>query len=312
MAVQNVAFISAAAFGFMAVAMNPAAAAPRTFVSGTGSDGNPCTTTAPCRSYQHAHDLTNPGGEIVTLDSAGYGNLVINRAITISSTGVEGSITTGSGAIGITISAGVGDTVKLRGLTLIGGGAGTAGIVVNSAKSVLIQNCSIVGYAGDGITYSAGGPGNLNIFNSEIEANGGNGITLLPAGSGAVTLYVNNSHTLGNTVGVLLDGHSSTGSVSAQLSMGAQHNQTGIRATSAVGAAPVTAQITATRVFDNSVAGVVSDGNATIYLDRTQVSANAIGLQQSNGGTFDTYKDNEVNGNTSLDTSGTITTIAEK
>ena len=57
------------------------AQAQRVFVSATGSDGNPCTFASPCRSFQHAHDLTAAGGEIDVLDPAGYGAVTITKAI---------------------------------------------------------------------------------------------------------------------------------------------------------------------------------------------------------------------------------------
>lgn len=110
----------------------------RSFVSAQGSDGNPCTAPSPCRSYQTAHDSTNAGGEVVTLDSAGFGLVTITKSLTISSIGVEGAITTLSGQTAVTIAAGASDIVKLNGLTLIGGNAGTTGILVQSAGSVVI------------------------------------------------------------------------------------------------------------------------------------------------------------------------------
>src|SRR2546430_13238022 len=64
-------------------------AAPRTFVSGLGSDANPCTRTAPCRTFQMAHDTVDPNGEVLALDSAGYGTLTITKNVTISAEGVE-------------------------------------------------------------------------------------------------------------------------------------------------------------------------------------------------------------------------------
>src|SRR5262249_39818410 len=98
------------------------ALANRTFVSGFGSDSNPCSLAEPCRSFQHAHDQTNAGGDITVLDPAGYGPVVITKAISIINDGVgEAGITiTTTGTPAITIDAGPEDAVNLRGLTLVG------------------------------------------------------------------------------------------------------------------------------------------------------------------------------------------------
>src|SRR5262249_39544488 len=94
----------------------------RTFVSGTGSDSNPCSLAAPCRSFEGALVQTSPGGEIAVLDTAGYGAVLINKAISIvNQDGGEAGVTVTSGD-GITVAAGPSDVVNLRGLTLVGGG----------------------------------------------------------------------------------------------------------------------------------------------------------------------------------------------
>src|SRR5215472_11392756 len=111
------------------------AQANRTFVSGLGSDSNPCSLSAPCRSFAGALAQTNAGGEIAVLDTAGYGQVTITKAISIvNEEGVEAGITVTSGD-GITVAAGPTDTVNLRGLTLVGVGAGS----------------------GNGITFKSGG-----------------------------------------------------------------------------------------------------------------------------------------------------------
>src|SRR5215813_4865531 len=102
----------------------------RTFVSGSGNDANPCSQGAPCRSFAGALAQTSPGGEIAVLDTAGYGMVTINKAVSIvNEEGVEAGITATSGD-GITINAGSGDVVNLRGLTIVGAGGGN-GITFN-------------------------------------------------------------------------------------------------------------------------------------------------------------------------------------
>src|SRR5262245_31209797 len=97
----------------------------RTFVSGTGSDSNPCSLAAPCRSFAGAIAQTSPGGEVAVLDTAGYGAVTITQAVSIvNEEGVEAGITATSGDA-ISINAGASDVVNLRGLTIVGAGGAT-------------------------------------------------------------------------------------------------------------------------------------------------------------------------------------------
>src|SRR5215469_2475697 len=140
-----IALLSAATLAATVVSTDVHALANRTFVSGNGSDANPCSLAAPCRSFTGALGQTNPGGEIAVLDTAGYGAVTINKAVSIvNEEGVEAGITVTTGD-GITISAAASDVVNLRGLTLVGAG-GTNGITFNTGSALNIQNCVIRGF----------------------------------------------------------------------------------------------------------------------------------------------------------------------
>src|ERR1700752_2558578 len=91
------------------------AQATRTWVSGVGDDANPCSRTAPCKTFPGAISKTAPGGEIDSLDPGGFGTITITKAITLYGDGAQGSIL-GSGVNGINISAGATDVVILRNL----------------------------------------------------------------------------------------------------------------------------------------------------------------------------------------------------
>src|SRR5262245_63883463 len=87
----------------------PAVAAPRTFVSATGSDLNPCTLVAPCRTFAVALGVTDPGGELIALSSAGYGTASITQAVSIiAAPGVNASVSVVVG-FGIDVNAGPND-----------------------------------------------------------------------------------------------------------------------------------------------------------------------------------------------------------
>jgi hypothetical protein len=131
------------------------AASQRTFVHSPpfGADANTasnCSLTAPCRSFNAAISVTLPGGEVVILDTAGYGSMTIDKSITvIGPTGVYGGITVNTpGGAGITINAGDADVVKLRGLDIASSGAGGRyGINVVNAKAVHIEKTTISSFS---------------------------------------------------------------------------------------------------------------------------------------------------------------------
>src|SRR2546428_9681579 len=125
------------------------------FVASTGNDANPgCTLGAPCRSCQVAFSTVGTGGEVVALDSAGYGVITIDRSVSIQvPPGVYAGVTPGLGATGITVTtANSMDFVVLRGLTINGLGAALRGIDFQFAAGTLyVDSCVIIGFTNQGI-----------------------------------------------------------------------------------------------------------------------------------------------------------------
>ena len=123
---------------------------PRTWVSGTGDDGNPCSRTAPCKTFATAIAKTASGGEINCLDPGSFGGVNIRKAITISceagTAGVQGTPLPG-----IFVFAGAGEVVTLRGLDIDGQVDSGVGIGIVTAKEVHIENCSIRNFRGNAI-----------------------------------------------------------------------------------------------------------------------------------------------------------------
>src|SRR5262249_46226638 len=153
----------------------------RTFVSGSGSDTNPCSLGAPCRSFAGALAQTSPGGEIAVLDTAGYGAVTIGQAVSIvNEEGVEAGITVTSGD-GITITAGASDVVNLRGWTLVGAG-GNNGITFNTGGALNIQNCVIRGFTFAGVNLVPTVSTDINVSNTIVSGNSA-GIFLEPFGT---------------------------------------------------------------------------------------------------------------------------------
>src|SRR3989449_1514048 len=103
------------------------AQATRTFVSGVGNDANPCSRTAPCKTFAGAISKTAAGGEINCLDPGGFGAVTITKSLTISCDYTEGGVLV-SGTNGIVINAAATDVVTLKGLDIEGLGTGLSGI----------------------------------------------------------------------------------------------------------------------------------------------------------------------------------------
>src|SRR5712675_1279806 len=96
------------------------AQATRTWVSGVGDDANPCSRTAPCKTFAGAISKTAAGGEIDALDPGGFGAVTITKAITLDGGGGQVASVLVSGTNGIVVSAGANDVVILRNLRLDG------------------------------------------------------------------------------------------------------------------------------------------------------------------------------------------------
>ena len=130
------------------------AQATRTWVSGVGDDVNPCSRTAPCKTFAGAISKTATGGEINIIDPGGYGAVTITKSITIDGNGSFGSILA-SGTNGVIINA-PGGTVTLRHLFINGAGTtlGMNGVRILSAKKVIIEDCSISNFSQKGIDVS--------------------------------------------------------------------------------------------------------------------------------------------------------------
>ena len=157
------------------------AQASRTWVSGVGDDANPCSRTAPCKTFAGAITKTAAGGEIDCIDNGAFGAVNITKALTIDCTGSFGSVlATTSGGAGITVAAGAIDVVRIRGLSINGLNMGQYGIRINSGGKVYVENTVIDGFLMYGISHASTGPTGLIILNSVIRNNTNTGINIMP------------------------------------------------------------------------------------------------------------------------------------
>ena len=205
--------VAAAAAVFVINTAAAQAQADRTFVSGHGADTGTCAVTAPCRSFVYAISQTAAAGEIVVLDSAGYGPVTIAQSLIITNPGgVEAGITATSGGDAIQITPSSSANVTLRGLTLNGAGVGANGIDVapSAPSSVTIIDTLITNFTNDGILVSYNGEGqhnvNIDISGTKAFLNGADGIAILtPNGTSASFVIAGSTANLNFGNGIHVD-----------------------------------------------------------------------------------------------------------
>lgn len=288
------------------------AQAVRTFVSPTGNDGANCSLATPCRTFAAAYALTNAGGEIGVLGTAGYGTLTISKPISIvNGGGFEAGIAVPLNGTGITINAGTNDAVSLRGLSIEGGGVGLNGIQFNTGASLTVENCVIRHLQKDGIFFTPNATSSLTVSNSLMADNINDGIEVLPSGSGTVKAVFNHVQATNNFNGILVNGANSTGTVNSAVydSVASGGNSFGFAAFSSAGHAPTTLMLFHSVAANNTVGIELQGSGATLRLAHSMVTGNTFGWNIT-GGVLLSDGDNTIEGNASSETA--LTTYARK
>jgi hypothetical protein len=174
---KMIRFLSTAALvvGFSTVVHGQAT---RTWVSGVGDDANPCSRTAPCKTFAGAISKTATCGEISVLDPGGFGAVTITKAITINGTGTLAGILAAN-VTGVIVNAPTGDTVILRDISINGACNGLNGIRYIQGKTLMVDHCWIYGFKGNpgrGIDVALTNDGKLKLLDTIIENNLEDGI----------------------------------------------------------------------------------------------------------------------------------------
>ncbi|MGJ5177773.1 hypothetical protein ACQR16_11385 [Bradyrhizobium oligotrophicum] len=280
------------------------AQATRTWVSGVGDDANPCSRTAPCKTFAGAISKTAAGGEINTLDAGGFGAVTITKSIRIiAQSGVAGVLV--SGTNGIIVSAAAADSVYLEGLVIDGVGAGINGILFNSGGSLVVQNCKIFGFTQWGVLFTPTTPGRLSISNSVITSNGNSasfgGVKVLGrAGATTISGVIDRTLLANNANGFLIDGTGGGGTaeVTVRDSVATGNSGNGI-ATVSSGAVSSVVFVDRTASSHNGAGGIAASGvaQAAAIVNNSSVHNNATGLLVS-GGQIGSFKNNAISSNT--------------
>jgi hypothetical protein len=307
------------------VSVHAHAAAQRTFVSTGGVDNPTCSLIAPCRTFAGAIAATSAGGEVVVVDSGGYGPVTISQSVTIvAPAGVHAAVSIPGGGQGITTSPGVYD-VTLRGLTLIGTGGSAYGIRAQHDGSLTVERVSIEGAAtGIAVTPPVGatlvlrdvalrkGTDGISATRvtgtfTRVSADNFAGWSIyVSSGSTVAISQATVSNATGNGYGAIA-GSASGGGVTRLSVTESTISNVSFGIASADFGGTVLVEATGNAIIAASSAGLSAQGaNATLVASRNSVTRSNVGLQAGSGGTLITFNDNSVVRNT-LETSGAMT-----
>jgi hypothetical protein len=272
MKIRSLLALTASCLSLAFVASPAGAQATRTWVSGVGDDVNPCSRTAPCKTFAGAISKTAAGGEINCLDPGGFGAVTINKALTIDCHYTEGGALAGGN--GIVVNAGVADVVFLRGLDIFGVNPPANGVRFIAGGALHIEDSTIRRFnaaSSQGVSFQPAGTSSLFITRTTIADNGnaatGGGILIQPTGAGIATATLDNVAVARNAnAGILVSGASTVMIVNSDV------------------------------VYNPSFGIRTATGSPTVRVGNTTITGNGTGVSDG-AGTIESYCTNRLNGN---------------
>jgi hypothetical protein len=283
----------------LAVSSVAQAQATRTWVSGVGDDANPCSRTAPCKTFAGAISKTATCGEISVLDPGGFGQVTITKSITISGDGTLAGILA-AGTNGIVINGISTSDVILRNLSINGACSGLDGIRFLAGRHVRVENCTIYDFTDDGIdvVYNlAGGVGQLTIENTSITNIGDVGVRVAVT-TGAMTAQLDNVRI--NRAAIGFDVLSGSATI-ANSAISHVTNQ------AVVAENPAIVNASFCTLTNNGTGISAFNSGATIRFNNCNIFNNNVGVNVAAGATGDRFGSSAVFGNPGGDTVGTTT-----
>jgi hypothetical protein len=307
------------------------AQATRTWISGVGDDVNPCSRTAPCKTFPGAISKTAAGGEIDCLDPGGFGGVTVTKSITLDCGGgvggQVGSILV-SGTNGVTANCVSSCIVKVRNLTINGiqatGSPGLSGIrVLSNVSALIVEHVGIFGMGGTagsngGIDFEPSIASKLMTRDVEVQYGLADGILIKPQSTGSAIAVIYTTSAMGNNgSGVRVDNTNLASGTITQVTINNSDlsgNAAGVNTTTPAGTIAANTVVTNSVLSGNSIVGLLASGaNATVVVGGSTVSGNATGLVAGGGGKVLTYSDNYFyNGTTGTSNgtpSGTVTKL---
>lgn len=270
--------------------------ATRTWVSGVGDDANPCSRTAPCKTFAGAISKTAAKGEIDALDPGGYGAVTITKSITITGVATQAGILTNAGS-GIVVNAAAGDVVILRNLALEGLGTATSGIRFIAGADLHVENVTVQGF-GQGIDFNPSGASKLFVKDSSFRNNFGGGMYIRPSGTGLADATIDRVVMQGNLRGIRAEDGAAVTITNSDIS---GNDFSGVVAAGV--SRPVTLTLENCVANYNGTAGVWSGALATVRLMNNLISRNLTYGVRLEGGLVTSYGSNRIWGNNGQDVS---------
>jgi hypothetical protein len=289
------------------VLISPAhAQATRTWVSGVGDDVNPCSRTAPCKTFAGAISKTAAGGEINCLDPGGYGAVTIIKSITIDCYYTEGGALAGGNGIVVNLPAAT-DVVVLRGLDIFGVNPPSNGIRFIASGTLHVQNCRIKRFNAansNGISFAPTGAAELFVSDTVISENGngttGAGIQIQPTGTGSAKVVINRVQVNNNIVGIRADAPATGGPINVSID-NSETSGNAFHGIVALTSGPsVQFLVNNTTSSQNADQGIRASGNANaiIRIGNSTITGNGTGTLTALGAQILSYGNNRINGNT--------------
>ena len=269
--------------------------ASRTWVSGVGDDVNPCSRTAPCKTYAGAISKTAKDGEISTLDPGGFGAVTITKSITINGGGGGqgyGSIIaslTNAIQINITDVNDIRKSVRLDGLNINGVSTGLDGIRFISGTALHVSNTLVDGFTGDGIEVTAA-TGTVVVENTRIR-NCGIGIRTSSGTGAGIKATIANSFITRNTVGVDAQNGTLASVYDSTVSNNTSH---GLQVAEPTAGSNL--NVVSTNVSNNGGTGINVLGASRARIARCNIFQNNVSLAPAN--LVDSGGNNSIAGNT--------------
>jgi nitrous oxidase accessory protein NosD len=284
-----------------AFATESAVAGQRSFVSASsGNDANDCSRLSPCRNFAAAISATTAGGEVVVLDSGGFGPFNVGSSITIVAPSSVHAAVTGMSGTTILIAANAPDNIVLRGLYLNGLGA-DRGVDYFAGRSLHIDHCVFSSFGFAGLSAEAIG-GNVFVRDTTARLNGAtfSGAAMLFASTAeTIRATIDHVHVDNNSAGITADGNADVTISDSTLSGSAN---AAIYQPSPSGTAAV-AHVDGCVISNNNY-GIIVTG--TVLVSRSMLTSNQVNLHR-NSGTAGTYGDNHFTPSVFGDNAFTLT-----
>ncbi len=269
------------------------AQASRTWVSGVGDDANPCSRTAPCKTWAGAISKTAACGEIDALDPGGFGAVTITKSITLDGTGTMASILA-SLVTGITVNAAATDVVTIRGISINGFCNGLRAMNILQAKTVNVEDCVMFRFAGPGILVNESSDINLNVRNTVIRDNTGSGLDLNTS-SGLVKASLSNVSLIGNNHGLQAKNNTR---IIANNCVFSNNTTNGVFADSTSGVATIRVWNSLISTNGTGVRAGNTGGPSGVEIGQCQIVNNTgNGVLIGSGGVVETFGNNSIRGN---------------